>query len=249
MKPVTLYKPASVNEATQILAHHGPEAAVYAGGTDLLVRLKNRLNAAPKYLVDIKQIGELNFIRETPDGGLAIGATTTIARGRAVRAGGAQISAAAADLEEDFLARAAQPVHHRGRHHAGGLVPVPARQLPVLAQRRLHLLWRHRRQQLLPQRDGRPPVLCGLSRRRRDRARSARCRRQGRGALRHARDVARGAHSGRRDGGRPRAVPRAAFRRDPDRDRDPAAHATAGRAPSRRSGRAGCGISPWRRWR
>jgi CO/xanthine dehydrogenase FAD-binding subunit len=38
MKPVTLYKPASVQEATQILAHHGPEAAVYAGGTDLLVR-------------------------------------------------------------------------------------------------------------------------------------------------------------------------------------------------------------------
>ena len=79
MKPVTLYKPGSVQEATQILAHHGPEAAVYAGGTDLLVRLKNRLNAAPKYLVDIKQIDELKFIRETPAGGLAIGATTTIA--------------------------------------------------------------------------------------------------------------------------------------------------------------------------
>ena len=80
MKPVTLYKPASVKEATQILAHHGPEAAVYAGGTDLLVRLKNRLNASPKYLVDIKQIDELNFIRETPAGGLAIGAITTIAQ-------------------------------------------------------------------------------------------------------------------------------------------------------------------------
>ena len=78
MKPVTLYKPASVAEATQILAHHGHEAAVYAGGTDLLVRLKNRLDAAPKYLVDIKGIGDLRFIRETPDGGLAIGATTTI---------------------------------------------------------------------------------------------------------------------------------------------------------------------------
>jgi xanthine dehydrogenase YagS FAD-binding subunit len=80
MKPVTLYKPASVKEASQILAHHGPEAAVYAGGTDLLVRLKNRLNAAPKYLVDIKQLDELKFIRETPDGGLSIGAITTIAQ-------------------------------------------------------------------------------------------------------------------------------------------------------------------------
>jgi xanthine dehydrogenase YagS FAD-binding subunit len=80
MKPVTLYKPTSLSEATQILAHHGPEAAVYAGGTDLLIRLKNRLNAAPKYLVDIKGIPDLNFIRETPDGGLAIGATTPIAQ-------------------------------------------------------------------------------------------------------------------------------------------------------------------------
>jgi xanthine dehydrogenase YagS FAD-binding subunit len=79
MKPVTLYKPASLAEATQILAHHGPEAAVYAGGTDLLIRLKNRLNAAPKYLIDIKAIKDLDFIRETPDGGLAIGPTTTIA--------------------------------------------------------------------------------------------------------------------------------------------------------------------------
>src|ERR1700745_3813486 len=78
MKPVTLYKPASIAEAIQILAHHGPEAAIYAGGTDLLIRLKNRLNAAPKYLVDIKGIGELSGIRETADGGLAIGATTTI---------------------------------------------------------------------------------------------------------------------------------------------------------------------------
>src|SRR5947209_19973801 len=78
MKPVTLYKPGSLAEATEILAHHGPEAAVYAGGTDLLIRLKNRLNAAPKYLVDIKGIGDLHFIRETAQGGLAIGATTTI---------------------------------------------------------------------------------------------------------------------------------------------------------------------------
>ena len=78
MKPVTVYKPASIAEAIQILSHHGPEAAVYAGGTDLLIRLKNRLNAAPRYLVDIKQIGDLSGIRETGDGGLAIGATTTV---------------------------------------------------------------------------------------------------------------------------------------------------------------------------
>jgi xanthine dehydrogenase YagS FAD-binding subunit len=79
MKPFTLYKPASVQAATQILAHHGPEAAVHAGGTDLLVRLKNLLNASPKYLVDITQIEELNFIRETPEGGSPSEPITTIA--------------------------------------------------------------------------------------------------------------------------------------------------------------------------
>jgi xanthine dehydrogenase YagS FAD-binding subunit len=78
MKPVTLYKPASIQEATQILGYHGPEAAVYAGGTDLLIRLKNRLNVSPKYLVDIKEIPDLKFIRQTADGALSIGATTTI---------------------------------------------------------------------------------------------------------------------------------------------------------------------------
>jgi xanthine dehydrogenase YagS FAD-binding subunit len=78
MKPITLYKPSSIAEATEILAHHGAEAAIYAGGTDLLIRLKNRLNAAPKYLVDIKGIDELKGVRETADGGLSIGATTTI---------------------------------------------------------------------------------------------------------------------------------------------------------------------------
>jgi len=78
MKPVTLYKPNSIKEATDMLAHHGPEAAVYAGGTDILIRLKNRLNTAPKYLVDIKGIPDLSFVRETPNGGIAIGATTTI---------------------------------------------------------------------------------------------------------------------------------------------------------------------------
>src|SRR5262245_23025184 len=79
MKPVTLYKPKSLKEATEMLAHHGTEAAVYAGGTDILIRLKNRLNTAPRYLVDIKGIPDLNFVRETPNGGIAIGATTTIA--------------------------------------------------------------------------------------------------------------------------------------------------------------------------
>lgn len=78
MKNVSIYKPASTDEAMQILTHHGQDAAVYAGGTDLLVRLKNRLHQAPTYLVDIKKIQDLHYIREDGQGNVRIGATTTL---------------------------------------------------------------------------------------------------------------------------------------------------------------------------
>ncbi len=79
MKPIAFYKPVSVEQAIQILSLHGTEAAVYAGGTDLLIRLKNRLAEAPKYLVDVKKIENLRYIRETADGGVQIGALTKLA--------------------------------------------------------------------------------------------------------------------------------------------------------------------------
>jgi xanthine dehydrogenase YagS FAD-binding subunit len=79
MKPVSIYKPVSVEEAIQILSLHGTEAGVYAGGTDLLIRLKNRLKQAPTYLVDIKKIDNLRYIRDTPQGGVQIGALTKLA--------------------------------------------------------------------------------------------------------------------------------------------------------------------------
>jgi len=79
MKKVSVYRPATLEEATTLLSRHGTEAAVYAGGTDLLVRLKNRLAQAPAYLVDIKKIENLRYIREEADGGVRIGALTKLA--------------------------------------------------------------------------------------------------------------------------------------------------------------------------
>lgn len=79
MKKVSIYRPATTGEAIQILSQHGSEAAVYAGGTDLLVRLKNRLHQAPTYLVDIKKIDGLRYIKEGPQGEVLIGATTKLA--------------------------------------------------------------------------------------------------------------------------------------------------------------------------
>lgn len=79
MKNIEIYKPTSVEEAIEILSRHGTEAGVYAGGTDLLIRLKNRLTQAPTYLVDIKHIDGLRYIEEDEQGGVRIGAATKIA--------------------------------------------------------------------------------------------------------------------------------------------------------------------------
>jgi xanthine dehydrogenase YagS FAD-binding subunit len=79
MKKIAVYRPTTAEEAIQILSTHGQDAAVYAGGTDLLIRLKNRLQQAPAYLVDIKKINDLRYIRETPEGGVRIGALTKLA--------------------------------------------------------------------------------------------------------------------------------------------------------------------------
>jgi xanthine dehydrogenase YagS FAD-binding subunit len=78
MKQISIYRPATVDEAIQILSHHGTEAGVYAGGTDLLIRLKNRLKQAPTYLVDIKKIQNLRYIKEDAQGGVQIGSATKL---------------------------------------------------------------------------------------------------------------------------------------------------------------------------
>ena len=79
MKKVSVYRPTTIEEASALLSRHGHEAAVYAGGTDVLVRLKNGLTQAPSYLVDIKKIDNLRYIKEDAGGGVRIGALTKLA--------------------------------------------------------------------------------------------------------------------------------------------------------------------------
>jgi CO/xanthine dehydrogenase FAD-binding subunit len=62
----------------QVLSRHGSEAAVYEGGTDLLIRRKNRLTQAPSYLVGIKKISDLRYFREDANGRVQIGALTKL---------------------------------------------------------------------------------------------------------------------------------------------------------------------------
>jgi carbon-monoxide dehydrogenase medium subunit len=87
LPPFELHAPASVEEATELLERFGDDAAVYSGGTELLLLMKLGF-AEPRHLVDVKGISELRGL-EAEDGILAIGGAVThreIERSAVVRA-------------------------------------------------------------------------------------------------------------------------------------------------------------------
>lgn len=71
-------RPASVKEACELLKKHGDSARVIAGGTDLLVQLRDEDEkwADIKYVVDLTSIDDLRYIREDGDK-IRIGVLTT----------------------------------------------------------------------------------------------------------------------------------------------------------------------------
>ncbi len=73
--PFDYVRPASLDEALALLATHGDDAKILAGGHSLLPAMKLRL-AQPKVLIDIGRLSDLRFIRKDGDC-LAIGALTT----------------------------------------------------------------------------------------------------------------------------------------------------------------------------
>ena len=75
LAPFEIHEPKTVAEASALLTHHGDEAAVYAGGTELLVLMKERICHFP-HLVNIKTIPDLDQIRLDGDE-LVIGALVT----------------------------------------------------------------------------------------------------------------------------------------------------------------------------
>ena len=69
------FEPKTISEALSVLAKHGAEAKVIAGGTDVMVDIK--FKEEPGGLVNIKKIPGLSGITEN-GAGLRIGALTTI---------------------------------------------------------------------------------------------------------------------------------------------------------------------------
>ena len=67
----------SIEEACAILAARGAQAIALAGGTDLLVKMKQR-KVVPRCVVSLKGIRDLDYIRYDDTHGLQIGALATI---------------------------------------------------------------------------------------------------------------------------------------------------------------------------
>ncbi|HEX7243036.1 MAG TPA: xanthine dehydrogenase family protein subunit M [Longimicrobiaceae bacterium] len=72
--PFEYHRPATVEEALDLLARHGYDAKLLAGGQSLVPAMNFRL-AQPAVLVDLNRVEELDYLREEP-GLLRVGAMT-----------------------------------------------------------------------------------------------------------------------------------------------------------------------------
>lgn len=71
------FAPREAGEAFELAARLGERAKVLAGGTDLLLMMKEKL-IEPAYLIDINDVNEFRGIMFTPGKGAVIGAATKI---------------------------------------------------------------------------------------------------------------------------------------------------------------------------
>ncbi len=74
MQPITFHRPRSLEETFALLEHFGEDGRLIAGGTAIVVMLKQSLLAADQ-LISLDGIPGLAGIRQEPDG-LHIGALT-----------------------------------------------------------------------------------------------------------------------------------------------------------------------------
>ncbi len=77
MPAFDLLQPTTAADAQSLLQQHGSDAWVLAGGLDSFDWLKDRIKK-PKVVVDLSGVDELRGIRPASDGGVEIGAMTTL---------------------------------------------------------------------------------------------------------------------------------------------------------------------------
>src|SRR5580700_7872368 len=103
MKPATFryFAPRTIDQTLDLLAEHGEEGKVLAGGQSLVPAMNFRL-ARPSVLIDINRIDGLDYVR-AQDGALCIGALARHARFESPVTGGALST---------FLPRVARHIAH-----------------------------------------------------------------------------------------------------------------------------------------
>jgi carbon-monoxide dehydrogenase medium subunit len=124
--PFAYFAPTSVQEATQLLAEHGDDAKVLAGGQSLIPLLSLRL-ARPSVLVDLNGVDELSSI--TANGSTTFGAMTrhrTVERSDVVAANVPLLAAAV-----PFIGHAA--IRTRGTIGGSLAHADPAAELPAIS--------------------------------------------------------------------------------------------------------------------
>jgi carbon-monoxide dehydrogenase medium subunit len=77
MRAFEYERPTRLDDAIASLGEHGPEARLLAGGTDVIIRLRDG-TIQPRVVVDVKGIGELDGEIRDADGHLRIGALTVM---------------------------------------------------------------------------------------------------------------------------------------------------------------------------
>jgi CO/xanthine dehydrogenase FAD-binding subunit len=77
MRTFTYERPTTLAEAVDLLEEHGAAARPLAGGTDLIIRIRDG-TVRPGTVIDLKRIRELRPAIREEDGRLTIGATTVM---------------------------------------------------------------------------------------------------------------------------------------------------------------------------
>ena len=77
MQDIKYLRPETLNKAVELLDMYGSDGKILAGGTDIIIALKDR-SVICKYLIDIKAIEEISSISYTSASGLSIGAAVCL---------------------------------------------------------------------------------------------------------------------------------------------------------------------------
>jgi carbon-monoxide dehydrogenase medium subunit len=126
--PFDYFAPTSLEEASALLAQHGYDAKILAGGQSLVPTMNFRLSQ-PAVLIDINKIPELSYIRAEADGSLRIGAMTR----QSMVERSAEVTRHAPLLHEAMPLIAHRQIRNRGTIGGSLAHADPAAELPVVA--------------------------------------------------------------------------------------------------------------------